>query len=70
MEKMETRICALSAFGECNKEFEVTSKSPHQRCCCPKHGTKLRWLRRKARIREAFEVAARAKKPETNILGR
>lgn len=55
---METRICALREFGECSKEFEITSKSPHQRCCCAQHGTRRRWLKRKLKIKVALEAVA------------
>lgn len=55
MEKIE-KVCALSEFGECFNAFEVTSKSPHQICCTPKHNTRLRWLRRKVRIQKALEA--------------
>jgi hypothetical protein len=45
-----SRECALPG---CNVMFKP--KVDWQKCCCHEHGVKLRWLRRKARIKKALE---------------
>lgn len=50
------KMCALAEYGECRESFLVTSRSPQQKCCCEKHSTRLRALRRRDRINKALSI--------------
>lgn len=52
-------VCALSEFGECKETFVYSPSRPQRICCTPQHNSKLRWLRRKAKINKALEIAER-----------
>lgn len=50
----ETKLCALSEYGECDLQFEP--RTYFQLCCCKRHADRRRWLKRKARIKVALAI--------------
>lgn len=55
----DVMLCALSEFGECRETFVYSKSKPQRICCTVDHNRKLRWLRRKAKIQRALEIAER-----------
>ena len=55
------RTCELEKYEECSRAFEP--KRDWQKCCCEAHARRLRWLRRKDRLKAAATVKVEITSP-------
>lgn len=51
---MEAKLCALSEYKECYKEFVPINY--WQKCCSKKHAQRLRHLKQQAKVKLALQL--------------